>query len=163
MAIFSFIICIIHLTAIVNFYPSTHWQVKPKIKWERIYELSDLDYLYSDMSFEFIQRGNRFVSDAIIENYYKQLTDIKFFYHASKDSNILLPLVNFPGYVAKINSEISKISEQKHMMVLFLPKGSGTVNIYYEGLPIFKVADYLSISSLILIIFAYVRFQNKIK
>ena len=114
------------------------------------------DYLYAntDITSLFSQK-NRFYSNAVITNYQKELTNISFEYYAKNDSEIILPLMNFPGYIATNQFEENiKIQEnQNHMMVILLPKGNGKIRIHYEGLFAFKIADFVSLASLLIIIY----------
>lgn len=114
------------------------------------------DYLYENTDIKaLINQNNRYYSNAIINNYQKKLTDISFDYYAKTDSDIILPLMNYPGYIATNQfDETLKIQENNnHMMVIHLPKGTGSVKIHYRGLPAFKIADYISLTSLLVFIF----------
>ena len=79
-------------------------------------------------------------------------------------SKIILPLVNYPGYIATDNTgrAVNIEESDNHMMQLALPEGSGKIKIWYKGLPLFVVADYISLfSTLGFLIFAYLVRKNK--
>ena len=81
----------------------------------------------------------------------------------------ILPLVNFPGYIAVDNTgrEVNIEENGNHMMQLSLTEGSGEIKIWYKGLPLFAVADSISLVStmgvLILISFVHKnRYWNRL-
>lgn len=113
-------------------------------------------YLYNDTDIaSLINQKNHYHSNAIINNYQKKSTNISFDYYAKNDSEIILPLMNYPGYIVTNQAEENiKIQENKnHMMVIPLPKGNGKIRIHYEGLFAFKIADFVSLASLLIIIY----------
>ena len=81
--------------------------------------------------------------------YNKKGTNISFSYNAKKNSEIVLPLFNYPGYTAEDQTgKKIKIEENDNQMILIkLPKGTGTVKVWYKGLVLFTVADCLSVYS----------------
>jgi len=101
------------------------------------------------MSFKkLLQQGDHYISDVAIANYNKKGMNISFSYDAKKDSNIILPLVNYPGYVAvdQTGNRVSLYGNENHMLTVFLKKGYGNISVWYEGLQLFKVADYISLT-----------------
>ena len=141
-----------------------------KFVWKRINSVSDTDYLYNDIDKQkLFEQGNRYISDGIISNYSKSGTNISFSYKTKNKSKIILPLVNFPGYIAVDNTgrEVNIEENGNHMMQLSLTEGSGEIKIWYKGLPLFAVADSISLVStmgvLILISFVHKnRYWNRL-
>ena len=164
-----FLICLTSLIAFSNLAPISSipdWNMPTKkIFWERITSASDTDYLYNDIDKQkLLERGNCYISDGIISNYSKSGTNISFSYKAKNISKIILPLVNYPGYIATDNTgrAVSIEESDNHMMQLTLTEGSGEIKIWYKGLPLFAVADYISLfSTLGFLIFAYLVRKNK--
>ena len=160
------LICITSLIALYKFTPvskSSYWTVPTKIRWVRMLSTTDDDYLYKDMDVKkLFMQGNRYVSAANISNYHKHLNRIVFSYDAKTDTDIILPLVNYPGYTAVDQSgrEIKIEENDNHMIVIPLTKGTGHIQVWYKGLLLFKIADYISLVSLFLFlsfIFIYKR------
>lgn len=126
---------------------------------------SDYDYLFSDINRkDLLRQGNNYSSDAIISNYRKNLTTISLTYKTEKSTKIILPLVNYPGYIA-IDQYGNRIPLQKrssnHMITVPLTERNGSIKVYYEGLPIFKAGDYISVVSIIMVVFLAFRTQKK--
>ena len=171
----SFIICFTHFVAFnyVKFFPNPRWIIREKVYYEssilanRKPNRSDYEYLYNDINRKtLLKQGNHYISDAIISNYNKNLTTISFTYKTKKPSKIILPLVNYPGYTA-INQYGNRVPLQEkganHMIVIPLTERTGSIKVYYEGLPIFKVADYISFVSVLLVVCFAIRTQVKCK
>jgi uncharacterized membrane protein YfhO len=116
------------------------------------------------MDIEMLSRQkNQYYSEATIKNYQKDLTDIIFDYSTSSECEIILPLINYPGYVAQ-NQNRQRIcikENNNHMIVIPLPKGDGSIKIHYKGLIAFKVADYISLASLLAFIFYIIRIYKR--
>lgn len=148
--------CIMSLITLNNLSPVSslpHWKVPTKIYWERLISTTDDDYLYKDMDVEkLLKQGNHYISNAIISSYQKKITNVSFTYRADNDSNIVLPLVNYPGYIATDHSgkEIKIQEDSNHMMIIPLPKGAGNIRVMYKGLPLFKIADSFSLISAVI-------------
>ena len=156
--IMSFI-CIVNVITFNHFTPlpsSAQWQMPAKIYWDRKQSPSYSDYnLYKDMDInEFLRQGNNYLTSASIGRYNKKGTNISFSYNAKENTVIVLPLINYPGYAAADQSgQKIKIEENdNHMISIKLPKGTGTIKVWYEGLFLYTVADYLSILSAIVFI-----------
>ena len=168
------LVCLIGLAAFIKFAPISSipdWNMpEKKFVWKRINSVSDTDYLYNDIDKQkLFEQGNRYISDGIISNYSKSGTNISFSYKTKNKSKIILPLVNFPGYIAVDNTgrEVNIEENGNHMMQLSLTEGSGEIKIWYKGLPLFAVADYISLVStmgvLILISFVHKnRYWNRL-
>lgn len=168
-----FAVCTLAITIVVTsftafnyFVPKPSWTISQKYYWNskeaaavRPYN-SDTDYLYKDVNKKMLfQQGNHYTSNAIIYNYQKNLTSISFAYKAIKDSEITIPLINYPGYAAT-NHEGKQLQIKEgynHMIVIPLAKGIGSVNVYYRGLLLFNLAYYISFLSLA--VFAYHIYQ----
>lgn len=171
--VLSVVICLTHFVAFnhVKFFPNPKWIIGNNVYYEssnmanRKPVRPDYDYLYSDINRKILlKRGNRYISDAVITNYNKNLTTISFTYQTKKHAKIILPLVNYPGYTA-INQRGRRIPFQKkgdnRMIVVPLTKGKGNIKVYYEGLSIFKAADYISFVSILLVVCFAIRLQIK--
>ena len=166
-----FLICLTSLIAFSNLAPISSipdWNMPTqKVFWERIKCVSDTDYLYNDIDKQkLFEQGDRHISDEIISNYIKSGTNISFSYKIENKngSKIILPLVNYPGYIATDNTgrAVNIEENDNHMMQLALPEGSGKIKIWYKGLPLFVVADYISLfSTLGFLVFAYLVRKNK--
>lgn len=152
----AFVICMTGLITLHTFAPvssTSYWKVPSKIFWERMLSSTDDDYLYKDMDvMKLSKQGNRYISDADISNYQKNISNISFSYRTKTDTKIILPLVNYPGYVASDQSgrKIKIEENDNHMIVIPLAKGSGSIKVWYKGLPLFRVADYISLISAII-------------
>ena len=144
-------ICIANVAAFYNFSPlpsSARWQMPAKLYWERNLSPSYTDYLYKDMKInELLVQGDRYISDAIIRNFNKKGTTISFSYNAKQNSEITLPLLKYPGYTAEdqTGKKIVIGENDNHMILIKLPKGTGTVKVWYKGLVLFTVSDYLTL------------------
>lgn len=141
-------ICATNLFAFTHFSYVPFKRIEQKINWTRIPSKSDFDYLYSKINVEMIlKQGNYFTSDAEISNWIKTLNSISFSYSANKNSTITLPLINYPGYVAMnhLGKKVKIEENNNHMIILNLPRGKGVINIFYEGLKLFDIADRISL------------------
>ena len=163
-ALFGLLICLTCLTTFKYLTPTPFGNMEPKVYWERQLFFSDIDYLYNDIEIaRIIEHGNHYVSNAKITNWKKENTTISFSYLAENNSEIILPLINFPGYTA-IDQEGKKLfinENDNHMMVITLPKGNGNIKVFYKGLTIFKVADYISLFSLVALLYSSFRYLKK--
>ena len=163
-ALFGLLICLTCLTTFKYLTPTPFGNMEPKVYWERQLFFSDIDYLYNDIEIaRIIEHGNHYVSNAKITNWKKENTTISFSYLAENNSEIILPLINFPGYTAiDQNGNCFLINENdNHMMVITLPKGNGNIKVFYKGLTIFKVADYISLFSLVALLYSSFRYLKK--
>lgn len=169
----AFVISLTHFAAFNHFIflSPRLWSIGEKIYWDssimknRPLWPSDYDYLYSDMKLkDLLKQGNRYISDAVITNYNKNLTTITFTYQTTKPAKIILPLVNYPGYIA-VDQYGNHIPLQKkdsnHMIVVPLTEKNGQIKVFYKGLPIFRVADYISFFSILIIACIAIRTQIK--
>lgn len=161
VCILALTVCITSFVAFYYFIPRPPWTINVKIYWDsqevaevRPYN-SDTDYLYKDINKKALfQQGNHYKSNAFIYNYKKNLTDISFSYQTAEDTEITLPLVNYPGYVATTQEgkQLQIKEDYNHMIVIPLSKGEGGINVFYKGFPLFRFADCISLLSLILFI-----------
>ena len=159
------IICLTNLVVLTYAEPFPFEKIKQKISWERFISDTDDDYLYKDMNVKALfSQGNRYFSNAEIFNMKKNLTSVSFSYFARSTSTITLPLVNYPGYIAsdQDGNELVIRENENHMVVIPLTKGIGEVHVQFVGLPIFRIADYISIIALLLLIYLYTTKYNRI-
>lgn len=163
------LICIFHLLAFTYLTPTTYygnWDMVEKRYWIRKPFYSDEDYLYRGMDAELLyKQGNQYITEANISEWQKELTNISFTYNSfTQESNITLPLINYPGYIAtnQDDNEIPITENNNHMMVITLPKGSGTVKIHYEP-KLFKIADYISVIACTILIYSMYWINSKKK
>lgn len=149
------IVSITNIIVLNNLDPLPFQRIEQKIYWERITFSTDDDYLYRGMNVkELFAMKNQYISEADIHDWRKLLTTVSFSYYAKKDSTITLPLVNYPGYVAinQTGEDIPVEENGNHIIVISLPEGEGAVKVYYNGLTLFKIADYMSLISLVVLL-----------
>ena len=152
------VVCVTNLFVFSFFNPVPFGKMGEKIYWKRIKKTSDIDYLCKNMDLErLFAMNDHYKSNAEIFDWQKKLTTVSFSYFAKEDSAITLPLVNYPGYIAKNqNGDQVGIAENKnHMIVIVLPKGEGKISVSYQGLLLFKVADFISLLTLCLLTFYF--------
>lgn len=164
----SALICSSNLLVFICLKPAMYlgneFVLKPKVFWERYYCCWDEDYLYKDMDVKaLLNQKNRVITDAKITNWKKDLTDISFSYHMEHDSEIVLPLANYPGYIVTTQTgDIVPIKENgNHMIKISLPKGHGEITIRYKGLRSFIIADLISVFTLLALIFSSILVKRK--
>lgn len=160
----SSVVCIYNFIAFTNLTPTHYGNIPEKCYWSRVpfYINSDTDYLYKGININvLLKQGNQYITNARIENWERNLTNIYFTYETdANDVKITLPLVNYPGYIVFNQAGVRvPIAENiNHMIVINLPKGTGSITIKYEGLLSFKIANYLSlITSLIIILYLVIQ------
>ena len=149
------IVCITNIIVLNNLNPLPFQKIEQKIYWNRITCSTDDDYLYRGMNVkELFAMKNQYSSEAVIYDWRKSLTTVSFSYSAKENSIITLPLVNYPGYVAvnQTGEDIPVEENKNHMVMIRLPEGEGAVKVYYDGLPLFKIADYISLISLVILL-----------
>lgn len=163
-AFFSLLICLTSLTTFKFLTPTPFGNMEPKTFWERQLYICDVEFLYKDTALtKILEQGNQYITNAKITNWKKENTTIAFSYFAENNSDIILPLINYPGYTA-IDQEGKKLfinENDNHMMVITLPKGNGNIKVFYKGLTIFKVADYISLFSLVALLYSSFRYLKK--
>ncbi len=124
------------------------------------------DYLYNDVSFKDLKNRdgntpgpNDIYSIARIYNTVKTGTHLSFSYDAPENCTVQVPLFYWPGYTAvnQLHEKLSVHSAENHIMEVNLPQGSGTVQINYTGPWFFRLADVVSMLSLILFIISWKR------
>lgn len=149
------IVCVTNIIVLNNLDPLPFQRIDQKVYWERIVCNTDDDYLYKEMSAtDLFAMKNQYVSEAVIYNWRKILTSVSFSYSANENSTITLPLVNYPGYVAvnQTGEDIAVEENSNHMVMIRLHKGEGTVKVYYAGLTLFKIADYITLISIVILL-----------
>ena len=162
VAVLAMLIALSHLMFFYVLAPNpSHTVSAQKLYWEKGWKrgplpnVSDLDYLYKDMDIKALfAQGNRYISEASISNYRKKNTSISFSYQAVNDSEIILPLVNYPGYQAlDQDGNVIQIKENgNHMIVIPLQKGIGSVEVFYKGFRSYKIADGISVLTFVLFV-----------
>lgn len=149
------IVCITNIIVLNNLNPLPFQKIEQKIYWERITFSTDDDYLYRGMNVkELFAMQNQYISEAVIYDWRKILTSVSFSYSAKENSTITLPLVNYPGYVAinQTGEDITVKENGNHMIMIRLPEGEGNVKVFYAGLTVFKIADYMTVISLVILL-----------
>ena len=141
------VVCITNIIVLNNLNPLPFQKIEQKIYWKRITCSTDDDYLYRGMN----------VKELF------SLTTVSFSYSAKENSIITLPLVNYPGYVAvnQTGEDIPVQENNNHMVMIRLPEGEGAVKVYYNGLTLFKIADYMSLISLVVLLCSISFFQKQ--
>ena len=150
------LVCATNIIVVTYINPVQFQRMTQRIYWQRELSSTDDDYLYKGMDTKTLfSINNQYITDIEISNWRKELTSISFSYSCQKNSKIILPLVNYPGYIATDqNGKDVRIGENNnHMMVLYLPKGSGSVNVSYKGLFLFKISDIISLVSVLFFLF----------
>ena len=159
------ITCITNLLYLNHLDPVPFQKVVHKIYWNRIFHnAADDDYLYMGMNAkELFAMKNQYISEAVICDWNKVLTNVSFSYFANENSTIILPIVNYPGYVATDQKgDILQIRENNnHMMTLFLPKGEGRIKVRYDGLMLFRVADTISGIAFFILLMYIIKMQKQ--
>lgn len=149
------VVCITNIIVLNNLNPRPFQKIEQKIYWNRITCSTDDDYLYRGMNVkELFAMKNQYSSEVVIYDWRKLLTTVSFSYFAKEDSTITLPLVNYPGYVAvnQTGEDIPVEENNNHMVMIRLPEGEGAVKVYYDGLTLFKIADYMTLFSLVVLL-----------
>lgn len=173
MVAISILICSTNMIALKYFrpaqfdnifvYPKENYYLREVLPY--FYSHPDFfDYLYKDTNIKSLSKqNNRYFTNALITNYQKRTTDVYFNYSAKDDTVIVLPLMNYPGYIAtnETGEKIAISENANHMMVIHLPKGNSRISIHYEGLHTFKIADYVSLASLLIFIFFIIQTYRK--
>ena len=157
-------VCITNIIVLNNLNPLPFQKIEQKIYWKRITCSTDDDYLYRGMNVkELFAMKNQYISEAVIYDWRKSLTTVSFSYSAKENSIITLPLVNYPGYVAvnQTGEDIPVEENKNHMVMIRLPEGEGAVKVYYDGLPLFKIADYISLISLVILLYSISLIQKQ--
>ena len=157
-------VCITNIIVLNNLNPLPFQKIEQKIYWKRITCSTDDDYLYRGMNVkELFAMKNQYSSEAVIYDWRKSLTTVSFSYSAKENSIITLPLVNYPGYVAvnQTGEDIPVEENKNHMVMIRLPEGEGAVKVYYDGLPLFKIADYISLISLVILLYSISLIQKQ--
>ena len=96
-----------------------------------------------------------------IKNYKKSYTNITFNYEGSNNNEVslTLPLYNYPGYSVLLNGSerLETYSGDNHLLALKLPQKiySGSVSVVYKGLWYFRIADIISLISVLVIVEFY--------
>lgn len=148
------VICVTNLFVFSFLNPVPFGKIGEKIYWKRIKTNSDADYLYKHMDIKrLFAMNDHYKSNATISDWQKNLTTVSFSYFAKEDSAITLPLINYPGYIAKNQNgdQVDIVENNNHMIVIVLPKGEGKIAVSYQGLLLFKVADFISLLTLCLL------------
>lgn len=160
----SILVCFTGLISTFWYNVSPIGRMQEKTYWTRFPYYSDLDYLYRDTNVvTLVEQGNRYITDATIANYKKELTTITFDYSTLHDTDITLPLMNYPGYIVKgqDGQELSIKENHNHMIVIPLSAGNGHVKVHYEGLQLFKITDYISLFSFLILIYFIIRIYKR--
>lgn len=84
-------------------------------------------------------------------------------YRTTKSTKIILPLVNYPGNIAvdQYGNHIPLQNDSNHMIMVPLTERNGHIKVFYKGLPIFRVADYISFVSILIIVYIAIHTQMK--
>ncbi len=65
------------------------------------------------------------------------------------DDKMMLPLYYYPGFVAYIDGEEVPVESLKRRVSCPMPKGTAEVEVYYEGLPAAKYANWVTVLTVI--------------
>lgn len=127
------------------------------------------DYFYPDVDFENMRNSKgellsvqNTCNNENIFNIRRMGTTISFQYACDKDTLVEMPLFYYDGYVCEnSNGDRLEIGQSPdHIMLITLPAGINHVTVKYEGLPLFRVGDWISMISLIALIFVIYKEKN---
>ena len=131
------------------------------------YKAGYMDYIYSDITWDdiFVDANgkpdtdkpskipfNKIEPAEFVTNFQKIGMSIKFTAHINEPMSFKLPLFYYPGYEA-VNADgtaLAITSVDKHILQVDLPTGENTVTVYYAGKFIWRVAEFISLMSLII-------------
>ncbi len=65
------------------------------------------------------------------------------------DDKLMFPLYYYPGYVAYIDGEEVPVESLKRRVSCPMPKGTAEVEVYYEGVPAAKYANWVTVLTVI--------------
>ena len=168
LVLLSLSICILNISIFSNYmdYQQNTQNSKEQYRGDGLPTYSfdgSNDYLYDGISFEKLKNPDGDIllptdiySDVDLISFNKQGSSIKFSYRSEQVGFIQVPLFYYEGYKAENeNRELLPISHnQDHVMTLVLPKGNHEINVWYAGLPIFKIGDSISLLSIILFLYS---------
>ena len=98
-----------------------------------------------------------------ITNFVKDKGHITFDAHISTKDNLELPLTYYIGYQTYINDELVPYQQSENGLIQIPIDQSGKVKVIYTGTTIQKISYYITITSVIMLIFfiLYVRYYKK--
>lgn len=126
-------------------------------RWDSIPESIEVnyhDYVYRGIHTEDVERWNDIWNSGFEPRVTKiERRDGKIFVEYNLDSNrdrIELPIFYFPGY----ESSVELASSERHLIQIDPSQlnSHGTIEISYEGLPSFKIANIISLATLIFLL-----------
>lgn len=116
------------------------------------------DYIFSGNSFEEMSNKdgqtlsvNDVYTSASITAFKRQGTSISFTYESTVPTTIQLPLFYYEGYKALDSDghQLDITNNLDHVMIVRLPSGTNTVNVFYAGLPIFTFSEVVTLISVL--------------
>lgn len=123
------------------------------------------DYLYKDMNLDVLKEEGILKSayaDIGTINMHKTGTTVKVSYNLSNPHTIKVPLIYYAGYKASDDkgNPVTITAGKNHIMDVSLPKGSGEIKIWFQGLWYFQFFDILSLLSLIVLLGIIIKKTN---
>ena len=116
--------------------------------WRNEWTGSNVDYLYRDADVAALRARDAAVHTAAdIADFQKRGASLSFRYRAEAATDAELPLVVYPGCIAR-DSEgnvLPLTPGANHLATLRLSPGEGKVMVHYEETPLFLAADLLSL------------------
>lgn len=79
-----------------------------------------------------------------------------------KSADYIFPLAYFPAWKAKIDGKPVELIENSRGSMINLPKGKHIIEIYFAQTPLEKLANFLSLSSVLLLFAGIIRLKIKI-
>lgn len=81
---------------------------------------------------------------------------VSFFAQAKESSMITINTFNFPGWTAKIDSQTTSIVDNNRykLISVSIPKGDHFVTVQFKDTPVRKLANYISLASMLLLMIA---------
>ncbi len=119
------------------------------------------DYLYSDVHFHKLRNekgevysSRDFKTEAKIFDIKKQGSRLEFSYSADRDAKVQVPLFYWEGYEATTKSgENLKLGfNENRFMEVYVKRGEDQVKIHYAGLWVFRMCDWISLISAMLLL-----------
>lgn len=126
------------------------------------------EYLYPDTNTEGLITGQYEINggDIYINEFEKHGTHLSFYCEADEDGNVTLPLFYYEGYQAKWNGQSYKLyrGDNNRIAISVAQGQKGVVTVMYKEPMIWRVADIISVGSILCIMVLYaIRKKRMIK
>lgn len=120
-------------------------------------EAFDNSYLYDDSSIQDFSRNDATIfcsndSEIIYSNYEKQATYISVNTTVTKyveNAYLLFPLYGYTGYEVRVNGDVVDTTRIEGRIACELPTDDAFIEVEYVGLPFFRLADWITLLTII--------------